>query len=88
VIEGRERFRFTLEAVEELAIGSEGLEDHLEGDLAPELRVAGAIDLPHATSAKRAHDSVRTEIRSRVKGHSRMRCSGSSATCQSGMSAA
>ena len=65
------------EADEELAIGSEGLEDHLEGDFAAEPRIAGAIDLPHSAGTKRGHDSVRTEIRSRVKGHSRMRCSGS-----------
>jgi hypothetical protein len=69
VIERRERFCFTLEADEELvprrdsgrpwtrrsiAIGSKGLEDHLDGDLAIESRIARTIHLAHSP-LHRAH---------------------------------
>jgi hypothetical protein len=73
MIERRERFRFTLEAEQALPIGGEGLEDHLDGDVAAEPGVVGAKDLTHSAGAQRRQDSVRTEIRSGSEGHSRMR---------------
>ena len=33
----------------------------LDGDVAPEPRIAGAIDLAHAAGAKGGHDRVRSE---------------------------
>jgi len=38
-----------------------------------EARVVCAIHLTHTPRTERAHNPVRTEIRSRVEGHSRMR---------------
>jgi hypothetical protein len=73
VIERRERFRFTLEAEQALAIGGESLEDHLDGDIAAEPGVMGSEDLAHAPCAEPRQDSVRAEICAGSEGHSRMR---------------
>ena len=44
---------------------------HLDGDLAAEARVAGAVDLAHAACAERRHNLVRTEAISFLERHQR-----------------
>jgi len=46
VIERRQRLRFTCEARQPVRIGRKRLGQHLDRDLAIELRILGAIDLP------------------------------------------
>ncbi len=52
-----------LEAPQPVGIGGERRRQHLDRDVAPEPRVAGAVDLAHAASAERADDFIRTESR-------------------------
>ena len=56
MIEGRQRLRLTCEASHPLGIGGEGVRQDLEGDLAIQPRVAGAIHLAHAARAKQRQD--------------------------------
>ena len=64
VIERRERFRLALEAGDAVRVLEELLRQHLERDVAPELRVPGPVDLPHPARAERRDDVVGTEARS------------------------
>ena len=58
VIERGEHLRFALEARQALRIGGEHLRQDLQGDVAPEPRVAGAIDLAHPAGPERTDDFV------------------------------
>ena len=60
MVERRQHLGFAFEAREPLAIGCEVFGQHLDGDVALELRIPGAIDLPHAASAERRDHLVRT----------------------------
>ena len=62
-------FGFALEAREAVRIKRHGRGQHLDGDLALEIRVGGAIHLAHAARAKGGKDHVRAEVRAR--GHVR-----------------
>ena len=53
--------RLLLEAMHPAGIGRERLGDQLDRDLAPQARIARAIDLAHAAGAKPADDLVRTD---------------------------
>ena len=56
------RARFLLEALQALGIGRERRGQDLDGDVATEPRVAGAIDLAHPAGADLAEDLVRPEL--------------------------
>src|SRR5687767_11419860 len=60
---------FTIEARAPLGIARDRLRQNLDGDVAIEPRIAGAIDLAHATRAKRAENFVATEPAAGGQGH-------------------
>ena len=53
--------RLPVETGLSLGIGDERFGDQLEGDIAPEARVAGAPDLAHASRAERSDELEGTE---------------------------
>ena len=57
----RDRFRLALEAGQRVGIGSHGLREDLDRDVAVELRVPRAIDLAHPPRAERREDLVGAE---------------------------
>ena len=61
VIERGEELRFAMQPREPLGIGGEQLRQHLQRDVATELRIAGAIHLSHAAGAEGGLDLVWTE---------------------------
>jgi hypothetical protein len=61
---------FALEAGEALGVGGHGLRQNLDRHLAAELRVFGAIDLPHAAFTKLGGD---LEVRERGADHGSVR---------------
>ena len=65
MVERREHLGLALEAGEPLGIGGEGLGQHLDGDLAAEPGVGGALDLAHAPRAERSGISEATEAHAR-----------------------
>ena len=52
-----------------MAVAREALGEDLEGDVAAELRVAGAEDLSYPARAERCDDLVAAEARAEGKGH-------------------
>ena len=58
VVEGGEDAGFLPQAREALGLARELLGQRLEGDLAVQLRVAGAVHLAHAPGAEPGHDLV------------------------------
>ena len=58
VIERREQLRLAAEAGQPLGVLRHLGGEHLESDLAPELRVGGAVHLAHAAGAERGGDAV------------------------------
>ena len=58
VVEGGEQLRLALEAGQALGVGGNGLGQDLEGDVAPERRVGGAVHLAHPPGAERGIDAV------------------------------
>lgn len=69
VVQGRGGAGLALEAAQALGAGGDLAGQHLDGGLAPELQVAGAIDLPHAPGAQGRQDLVGSEPRSRCQAH-------------------
>jgi eukaryotic-like serine/threonine-protein kinase len=63
VIQRREQLRFTTEPRRALAVVSEGLGQDLEPDVAPELRIANAIDFAHRAGAEGGNDVVGPQAR-------------------------
>ena len=57
--------RLLLEAAQALGIGREDGGQHLDRDVAPEPRVARAVDLAHPARAERDEDLVGAEARCR-----------------------
>ena len=72
--ERREHLGFTFEPRKPIDIELELLRQHLECDVAIQLRVAGPVDLTHAAGAERGSDFVWTEASSSSKGHPRVLC--------------
>jgi hypothetical protein len=62
---------FLLEAAQALGVPGEGCRQNLYGDVAPETRIARAIDLAHAPGAKSAQDFIRAETRTTSEHHRR-----------------
>jgi hypothetical protein len=67
----RQCLGFALEACQPLGIVRKGVRQHLDRDLAPEARIRGAIDLPHATHADLGGDLIRAETGARSQRHGR-----------------
>ena len=62
-----DRARFLLEAPPPIVIGGRRRRHDLDRDVAPEPRVARAIDLAHPAGADRRHDLVGAEAASRIE---------------------
>jgi len=69
MVQGCTRLRLALEPGEPLGILRKRLRQHLDRHLAPERRIARAIDLPHAARANGGEDLVRAQARARGQGH-------------------
>ncbi len=69
MIQRREQLRFALEAGQPIGIAGEEVGQDLERDVAPEPRVAGAIDLSHAAGAERGDDLIGAQFRAGSQGH-------------------
>jgi len=67
--QGGEQLGLALEAREAIGILREGCGQRLDRDVAPEARVAGAIDLAHAAGAERRDDLEGAEAGSGGQGH-------------------
>ena len=61
-----EQLRLTLEPDEAVGISGEQFRQDLQGDVAVEPRITGALDLAHAAGAQQADDFVRTDARARL----------------------
>ena len=64
--------RFATESGETFAVPGDIGAQHLDGDIALQLAVAGAVDLAHAAGAEGRENRVRAEARARRKCHSRL----------------
>ena len=69
VIERGERAGLALGAHQAIGIRGEGFRQNLDGHVAPELRVARAVDLAHAAGAERTGDLVPAEASAGREGH-------------------
>ena len=69
MVEGGERPGLALETLEPPGGGRHLLREHLDGDVAPELRVGGAIHLSHSALPELRADLVGPELRSRIETH-------------------
>jgi len=56
VVQRRERLGFATESGETFGVTREGVWEDLDGDIAPELRIARAIHLAHPTFAHQGED--------------------------------
>jgi hypothetical protein len=63
MVQGGEDFGFALEACQALGVSRHRLWQHLDGDLALQVGVGGAIDLAHAACAEGGQDLIRAEAR-------------------------
>ena len=71
MVECGEDFRFALEARNPVRIAGKGQGQDLYRDIAFQQRIAGAIDLAHATGTEDGFDFVGAEARSALEGHLR-----------------
>ena len=71
--EGCDRLRFALETCERHRIGSQRLRHDLDGDVAIQFRVAGAVNLAHPTSTDGAQNLVATDASPASQRHRRNR---------------
>lgn len=69
VVELRERFRLSLEALPPLGARGEVLDQDLDGDRAIETGVAGLVDFPHPARSDGSDDLVGTELLTGAEGH-------------------
>ena len=58
MVERRERVGFAVEASEPIGLLRERVGQNLQRDVAMELRVVGAIDLPHAADTQQRSDVI------------------------------
>ena len=61
VVQRREELRFALKPCDAVRVAREFVWQDLDRDLAPELRVARAVDLAHAARPERGDDFIRPE---------------------------
>ena len=69
MVEAGEDVGFPLEASQPIRVSREGVGEDFQGDVAPELRVGGAIDLPHAAFADEGGHVVMAKSRTDGQGH-------------------
>src|SRR2546425_2818164 len=69
VVERGEHMRFALEACHAVGVTGEEFREHLEGDLASELGIAGAIHLAHAAHPDRGDHLVGSNVRAASEAH-------------------
>ena len=69
VVEAGEDVRFPLEPGEPIGVRCEGVGEDLQGDIAAQLRIGGAIDLSHAPLADKGGDVVVPETGADGQGH-------------------
>src|SRR6266545_581243 len=69
MIQRREQPRLARKPREPIGVAGKVGWEELDRDVAPELRIAGAIHLPHSAGAERRHDLVRSDAGSWEKGH-------------------
>ena len=63
MIQRGENLGFALEASDAVGVGEKFLGEDLDGDAAPQLRVAGAVDFAHAAGTEGADDFIEAETR-------------------------
>jgi hypothetical protein len=61
MIQRSQHLRFALESSDTLWIGDEMFRQDLDGDVAPQTRVVGTINLTHAPGANCRQDFIRTQ---------------------------
>ena len=71
VVQRRDGARLLLEASDAVGVGVTPRRQYLDGDVAAEARVVGAVDLAHSAPAEQRHDVVRAEARPGRQGHRR-----------------
>ena len=71
VAEGRGGARLGLESTETVRVRRELAGEHLDGDIAPETRIAAAVHFTHSARAEQADDLVWADPRSPVVWHSK-----------------
>ena len=69
MVERRDRARLAVEPMEAVGVVRRRVGEQLQGDLAPQARVAGAVDLAHAALSERSEDLVGAELFSGGQGH-------------------
>ena len=69
MVERRKDLCFALEARQTVRILCEPVGQDFDRHLAPELRIAGAVDLAHPARAKGGQDLMRAETRTGGQGH-------------------
>ena len=74
MIESGEELRLAPEAGDALGIERDGGGQDLQRDVAPELRIVGAIDLSHSSSAEQRSHLVGAESVAGVQGHASREC--------------
>ena len=73
MIERREKLCLTLEASQPIGSVGESFRKDFDGDIALELRVASAVDLPHPTCADGLNNLVEAELGTWFEWHRRMK---------------
>ena len=68
MIQRREDLRFTLEAGEAVMVGGDVRRQHLNGHIAVQAAIAGAVHLPHAAAANERDDVVGAEASAGTEG--------------------
>jgi hypothetical protein len=69
MVERSERLCLTREPRQSIGVARKGVREDLQRNVAIELRVAGAVDLPHATFADQRGDLVEAETSASGQGH-------------------
>ena len=69
MVQSGEDLGFSVEPGETLRLIGDKLRENLDRDVPPELRIPGAIDLPHPAAAEQRRDFVRAEAGAGLQGH-------------------
>ena len=69
MVQGRGRARLLCEALQPLRIAGERRGENLDGDIAIQPGIAGAVNLAHAARAQRRLNFIRAEFHARRQGH-------------------
>ena len=69
MIQGRDRACLALHALFQFGVGGQMIGENLDGDVASEAGVAGAVHLAHSTSAQWRLNFVGAKLAARVQGH-------------------